>query len=745
MRKTLIVSLCLVFALTSFTAVALAKNTGDTGKRIADYERYVQPSRADISDLPLDVQQAARPSLASAAADSFHLAWYGWEGANPMAGWITTDLAAQVGTFFHVDNFNGLGADYDPLEGNKSMWCGQRASNVVPFCGYLALPGYGDNWTQYLISKNFDCDSIAIYYKVKFDSEPGFDQTFVDYWDESAQLWIPLGDINGGAGLYDGPGQIVECVSFAVGNVDTTAAQGNTQIRFRFSSDGNTSDQDGGYPSNGALIVDSITVYCFDRENILNPDSTVTIVDSLIATYYEDFEGEAVGAKITDDGCWAAAVPAPYDFFGDVYSGLSVVQEDPCFNNATQVYAFFDDPANANYACGGFPLQGVVPYENDDGLYMSNEIWSPIIDYTGAGAQLLINFIVYRDLRLGALIFYVWHIRSWIDNCPGGWRDNNNVYFGPDKDWIAQAHSIGAHVEVGAEQVQLALGCWDMCGNFCGTWGDGTCHSHTPVFDQLHLTRVNLVGPQWTVRHYNLFQDFFAFDGTLTGHVRADIANDAAPGASATLLPGDSVNVELEDPISGLAFDNADSLGPAVYAYVSVWPPAQPGKAGPELEAPEVGPNGKRFPLVDSLTHDGTTWYCFRFDSVRSQAGATVLGQYCVDLNDWVFTPGDTVCYILAAENSIGQRTYMSRRLNGQGNVFQTDDLWEALNTPLEFTCLPAGGYANGGDILYVDYVDDRNGPAQLFFDEAFAQLGLSKLHDRFDKLGPSSNTGNGL
>jgi hypothetical protein len=253
------------------------------------------------------------------------------------------------------------------------------------------------------------------------------------------------------------------------------------------------------------------------------------------------------------------------------------------------------------------------------------------------------------------------------------------------------------------------------------------------------------------VRHLDLFQDNFAEDGTLTGTARADCANDIASSNSPTILPGDSATITVSDPSSGIAGDPLSGVGPAVYMYVAVWPQGQAGKSGADLEAPETRSVGKRWPLVDTITHDGTTWYCFRGDSAITSAGFSIEDRYCFDLNDDVFTPCDTICYIFCAENNSGTRTYFSRRLDGQGDDFVTDDLWEALESPMEFTILPAGGWKRGGDILYVDDADDRGGPVQLYFDTAFDHWGVVEFGgmrpyiDRYDILAPSSVVANSL
>jgi hypothetical protein len=120
--------------------------------------------------------------------------------------------------------------------------------------------------------------------------------------------------------------------------------------------------------------------------------------------------------------------------------------------------------------------------------------------------------------------------------------------------------------------------------------------------------------------------------------------------------------------------------------------------------------------------------------------------RYCFDLNDAVLTPGDTICYVLCAEDGLGNRNYWTRRQDGQGSDFVTDDLQEALNSPCEFTILPAAGQDPNNDILYVDDADDRGDDTpQLYFDTSLQKLGVLDMIDRYDVLGPSTCAGNSL
>ncbi|MEE9271070.1 MAG: FlgD immunoglobulin-like domain containing protein [Candidatus Krumholzibacteria bacterium] len=717
----------------AFVTLATMSPTAWAKKRPPKYAGHRFTAIPEKAVLPADIT-AGFPalSLTSAATDTFHLAWYGFNtsGAPDPQGWVAVDLTQQLDVFFHVADGTELNGgqlgNLLPVEGTQSMWCGVVPSTADPFCGWATLPGYGNGWDQIFASSTFVCDSLFFCYKIWWDSEVDYDFTDVEYFDEANAQWVLLpASVPGGR--YNEQGLLVECFAIPV-------PADSTRLRFHFTSDGAWSDEDGLWPTDGAVIVDSITVDCFNG-------------GILTQSFFEDFEGEAPGSKVTDDGRWAAETAPAFGTLSALYPGIAVLQEDECFFNISWFWGFFDSPVNANYAChlpDPRPDQGVIPFGRD-GLYIDNEIWSPRIPLTGAGDDYRLNFKVYRDLPLDNLIFYTWAVRSWVANCPGYWQDFDFVFYGGGRDWSNQSFNIGSLVDAGATELQISLGVLDMCAFWCQIFGTGQCHSHAPLWDDVHLDRVNVVGPQFTVRHLDIFQDNFAQDGTLTGAVRADAAVDIASSFSPTIHPGDSITITVTDPQFGVATDPFTGVGPAVYLYAALWPPNQPGKAGADLEAPETRGAGKRYPLVDSLVHNGVKWYCFRGDSVVFGSGAMIADRFCLDLNDAVLTPGDTICYVLSAQNANGDRNYFSRTLNGQGGNFVTNVMAEALASPMEFTALPAGGWLRGGNILYVDDTDDRGGPAQLFFDTAFDYVQSRDLIDRFDVLGPSSAVGNSL
>ncbi|NIO02183.1 MAG: T9SS type A sorting domain-containing protein [Candidatus Latescibacteria bacterium] len=478
---------------------------------------------------------------------------------------------------------------------------------------------------------------------------------------------------------------------------------------------------------------------------------------TLLASYI--FE---VGPDCSPQGWTSWDLSGRGDFAG-LCRGLALHQEDDlCRLNFACLWNFITGSTDT-YACGGHPSQAAVPHGNAHGQYLMNEIWSPGIPWEGNGNSAELRFEVYRDLSLSSLVFYVWHVRSWVGGVPGPWRDSNFAYYGRGRscgiicppisdegaEWFTVIQPFGDLVEQGADSIQIALGAWDMYGFW--SLGSDCCHSHAPLLDTVDIYRISTTGPMWSVRDIDLFQDTFPSNGTLSGGGRADAALDVTSYGSGAIEPGDScVIFSVADPDIGIGYhDPGDpSSGPAVYCWVSVLSKNNPPDAFTmqERDAANEPPSGLRWPLVDSLACNTTLWgdeptnlrslmwYKFQMDTSFAQPGrlSPVTDRFCVDLNDnGIFMPGDTILYFFHAKSSDGSESYYSREVGATS--YQGD----ACGYPMEFQILPT----RNTDILYVDDFDGRG--AQPHFDWAFRMLGIAP--DRYDINGPSSNVGNGL
>jgi hypothetical protein len=629
-------------------------------------------------------------------------------------GWAGVDLSTVGGTYFHLDDYDGLpAADYAPIRGSQSLWCGTRSDNPDPLvCSYETAPGYGNNWDQTWRQKV--CTAITgptldIAMIAQWESHYSYCGWSIEYTTDcsgsGSEVWDRL---LGGVGFLTDLGPSIPVDFDSVVTVSAAVGAGPVKVRLRFQSQHAYSDEDGVYPTSGALHVDSLTV------------EGVT----------EDFEGEdGVGPTYdTQSNDWIAGnVPGFGNYMG-LFPGISNAQDDPCRRDLSCMWAAISG-SNEFGTCFGKPAQRIVPLGNAAGAYVHNEIWSPAIALgASTGAVLNMEFSVYRHLPLANLVFYVWRVRQYngdpvAPTCPEAWHDINFVYYSNGADWLRHGSALAPLLDLSlATHIQVGLGVLDNCRPWCGG-APTTCHTHAPMFDTVRVYRVEVSGPQWTVRDLEQFQDNFAeTTGPGAGWVRADAGNSIINVNAVGIDPGDSAIVfTLADPEAGLADDGSGKK--KVYIYVATWP-YDAAKTGDALSQDQ-----SRWPVLPgTISVNGIDWDCVRLDSTEA------LDKYCIDLNDCLWEPCDTVCFFYCAENNNGVKTYLS----GSNLGLQTSDINEAATYASEFTCLPAGGWKNGGDILYVDGMDGRG--AQPFFDTAFQALGILDEVDRYDVRGPSSN-----
>lgn len=706
--------LAVIVLLSCFLVPHTAARTDTAGKARSRYvKRELPPSQVTTPDFP--------DLFATAVAETFVLAEFDFGGlsAGPdPQGWYGVDLTAQSATFFHVDDFAGLGGGNTgrlvPINDQQSLWCGQRPAPDDPrFCNYAVLPGYGNGWDQNLYSADFACGAdVRLTFKASYDSEPFYDYTYVFYLSKTG-TWNELMAI-------DDAGETTAVLTVPYDSLD-----GSVRFKFQFKSDGAFSDEDGFWPTDGAIILDSLVVS--DAGGVID---------------FQDFESETPGDTVTADGDWWAEPSAGYGDFSGVFSGMMVLQEDPCERNITGLWGFFQG-STYTMSCAGHPEQAAIPYgELRDGemFYLNNEIWSPLIDWNtdmygnpvpGTASEAYFQFDMYVDNPLDPLIFPIWHMRSYVDGCPKSWQDRAFVseYFGTH--WMRISEQYADLVYPGADQIQLALAAIDMCKSWCGFYGSGECHHHAPLYDNVRIIRVNHTGPQWYIRDIEMFQDNFASDGTVTGTVRIDIPYDHAFSSSPFIHPGDSLVVNVSEPNVGLGYHTpgVPSSGPAVYIHVK--------DIGTKAGATISG-DLSRWPVAGT----GGGWTILRMDTSFVLPGYPQEGKFCVDLNDALYTPGDTLLYYMSARDANGVTTYCYKR---PANSWEwehgvTDTEAEARARPFEMTCLPANALSGATDILYIDDFHRRG--AGIYFESAFDVLGVTP--DRYDVLGSSSNMGNG-
>jgi hypothetical protein len=719
MKKALVLILGVCFVALLIGSVA-ARDARIGARPTKAWEPYQYPE--------LNVDQGLRGLYQEAAANTLCLAWYTFE-TEDWQGWTRLDLTSIPDTMFHVDDFSAVGSGnmghLRPIEGNKSMWCGARYSDPVA-CGWEFAPGYGNNWLQVLGTDAFTfTGQITLKFHAWYDSEAGYDYTRVQY------------DLGGGnwadAAVFDGRGDTVTTCLIGIPKY-------RTKLRFRFNADSGYSDQDGEINTDGAFVVDSISVF---DEGVLNN--------------LETFETCAVDAKAC--GIWQASQLPGFGMYSGLAGGAAPLQDkDPCGDNfATQVVFFIGSTEISTDYPGLYNTPWCAGATHRDGPCQNEMIISPEIDMTrystacnevqdadidpGILANLggaTLRFTVYRDLPLGNLVFYTWGVRNWNGTCWTSWQDDGWVYYGDDKDFIFQAPNISPYV--GSDPIQIGIGVFDACEAWYNRYGRCTFHTPSPWFDNVRLERFETFGPQWAIQDIDQFQDNFPSNaGDIESTSRCDQGNDIRPEDNPVIDPGDSMVVVATSKIGGGIGVDGTFGGPAVYLHVKatcIGP-----DAGVKLPLHGAGlcgsvawgggtPGGETFNMIS----DDGTWTVIQCDSARSATGTAAKDTWMVDLNDELFTRGYKIEYYFTAVDGVGKESAFPRWARSYGPYY-------------EWTVLPT----LNSDVLYVDDCDGRgggwDGAADYYWQSVFANVlsGTNALVDRYDTQGPSSGVSDGL
>jgi hypothetical protein len=658
-------------------------------------------------------QRAAAPEyLTEAAVDTYTIINFTFESLN-WQGWTRLDMTAQADTFWHVEDYlePELAGLPGPLEGTKSAWCGAPPGPWDYMCRWSKPPGYGNLWKQWLVTDPVPTTGLVTFsYHGYFDSEPGYDYTYVEYYAGGGN-WQTLAS-------YTGTHNVV-----GVHHIPVTTA--NTKLRFRFVSDGAWSNEDGLYKSKGAAHVDSITIA--DAHGVVN---------------FENFESAPDRAKRS--GVWHAERDPG---FGK-YSGLrtNLTDKDPCGENfSTQVVFFVGSPYPSSQYPGLYETPFCKGTTTHDAPCQFEFVVSPVIDMTrystgnneiqdaaipaGELPKLggtFLRFTAYMDLPLPNLVFFRWHVRSVPSGCAGGWMGGDYYY---DPSGVYEYRTNSLYWINPNNPIQIALGVEDMCS----VWylSNGNCADHTPApyVDNVKVQRFGTYGPQWSYGDRDLFQDNFPVRATPPwGTVRADAANDLRANNVPSIDPGDSIVVTCTSPLGG-GIDTMPNSRPAVYMHVQArWigagaPPPALGSVihGAQLQG-SVG-------LWQSTDAGG--WDVIQADFARVGGWAFPV-LFMVDLNDSLFVPGYMIEYYFTARDNIGQETALPN--------------WARSTEPyFEFTCLPTGN----GTTLFVDDFHARgswNGVVDDVWRTVFnAVLPASEQPDRYDVNDPTSGVSNGL
>jgi hypothetical protein len=427
--------------------------------------RKADPVAELAPSTPVSAVSPSSPPVRGAHALSGTGTIASWDFNVQPDGWTSVDRTAQP-RYFHIDNFVGV-PGYTQIFGFKSLWCGANACATPDLCTYATLPGYGNSWNQVFQSTPFNVSGdITVQYDINYDLEPSYDFAYFEYAGAD-NVWHTAHTFTGSGFAYP--------ITDVIPGANYT---GPLKLRLRVKTDSAFSDEDGGYPSNGAIEIDRLVV-------------------SQGATVYcnETFEAEANQAFGTVDGIWSALAPPAAGDYAGVFDGSSVLQEDIAYTDNTKLRGFFNGSPN-NYACGGHPAQLAVPFGSYvEGIpkFVQDEIQSPAVSIAvyPATEPIILGFDWYADMPIDNLVFVYYGVRSKVSGNWKRWKYSSTVYYNPTKSWVTFGKNLRSLIETGATDIQVAIGARDLCPVWCGSVGTGNCHSHGPLIDNVRLTQAN--------------------------------------------------------------------------------------------------------------------------------------------------------------------------------------------------------------------------------------------------------------
>ena len=283
----------------------------------------------------------------------------------------------------------------DASTGTYNAWCGCDSSGVNSACADVGFwndkKGYGDNWEQALL---LDVSTLGagsggtLSFSLRYDAECTADYLYLEYWDAGAGSWNVMTDslgggtaavfngVSGSAGLTSdmcdlGGGGVLDGNYFNDGTlIGGIPYYGNSiwyhsvtfpvppvtglQIRWRGSTNGSASDEDGGIDTDGLAAIDNVVLA------FANGDSVSDDFES------GDFTSPTV---VGGTASWTFGVS------GNTYDGWHLTL-DPMYKNKGSTCTFSDD-----WMWAAKPDIGAIPSNGFDYFLVSPKI--PSAGWTG--------------------------------------------------------------------------------------------------------------------------------------------------------------------------------------------------------------------------------------------------------------------------------------------------------------------------------------------------------------------------
>ncbi len=680
-------------------ALALSASAGDVPHYLKGDNTIVGGS-ANLAKAAGDtIQLMGRTGSGAAYLGDFEAGWNGW---------TSEDLTQTDESHWQVSNYN------QAVASNLAAWCGDIT--LVSCNDSLDVDGgYGTNWHDLLVLRLAVSDpasaaSVGIAATLQYDSEPGYDYTYISTQVEGQ---IGFSDLQS----WDGSGTIA--IAQSASYLPSEFVGGSeVVVMFRFQSDGGFDDADCSWATAGACQIDDITI-------------TVSQSGQADIVNFSDFQDGTLGD-------WAIEFPPGVGDFTQLWSGLEDV--DPCRTNYSNQIAFIDDGVvvpgtggadcvNWCYGPSGYIVNTVGGLAGPD-FHVRNMANSPIMAWPNASYDgILLEFDVFRHEDLSADspgIFYEFGVRSGLSEAETGdalWKDRNGVYFG-DGDYFRENFPVTDLMEPGRTHVQVQVGVWEA--GFLWTWV-GNDGYPAPYLDNVSVQVYPFNGPGMTTNELRIANDNFPevdainFLDLGSMHVRFDAAQNISPPAHLRNDPGDSTVIDIVPVRTGASLAGSPELH-----YVI--------DANPVFDAFRSAPNAG---ISLGMPADPGT-------------GIPDPVKWAFDLPDTgLLFPGDVLhYYIRAGDDVAGDVQYSTLPANITGFGDFSDPL--AYNSSFVVHALPTisdngfGGYDVPGMIFWNDFAN-RGGENEWY--GALSNLGFvaGEDYDIYYTNRPDSGVGNGI
>ena len=280
---------------------------------------------------------------------------------------------------------------------------------------------------------------------------------------------------------------------------------------------------------------------------------------------------------------WCSYPEPAYGIYSDLWTNLK--ENDPCNDNFGTQIAFFDpgiwwpefaadtpfckgpggieDPCQDEMVVS--PVIDLTRYSTGNDEVQDADI--PAGDLSDLGG-IILRYTMYGDLPFQNLVFASCFVRDVdpVTGCPGRWKWIHYTVY-EYAEYCFMKYDIARFVE--SDRIQVALGVWDACGDMWEAYPNCLYHTPAPYYDNVRVQRYKQVGPQWSYRGLDLFQDNFPEDEyDVESFVRADAADDKAATTDPYFITGDSIVLTCDSPFGGGIRNGGVTGGGEVYLHV---------------------------------------------------------------------------------------------------------------------------------------------------------------------------------